>query len=78
MKMGDQVYIGELELAGEIIRQEGDVATVQVYEETSGLKPGDNVTSTGHPLSVELGPGLIRGIYDGIQRPLDHSKHTLF
>jgi len=71
MKMGDQVYIGELELAGEIIRQEGDVATVQVYEETSGLKPGDNVTSTGHPLSVELGPGLIRGIYDGIQRPLD-------
>ncbi len=71
MKMGDQVYIGELELAGEIIRQENDVATVQVYEDTTGIKPGDKVVDAGHPLCVDLGPGLLKGIYDGIQRPLD-------
>ena len=71
MRMGDQVLVGELELTGEIIRQDGDIATIQVYEDTTGLKPGAKVVSTGAPISVELGPGLLRSIYDGIQRPLD-------
>ncbi|RLD08192.1 MAG: V-type ATP synthase subunit A, partial [Chlamydiae bacterium] len=63
--------IGKLELTGEIIRQDGDVSTIQVYEDTTGVKPGEIVVGTNEPLSVELGPGLLRGIYDGIQRPLD-------
>ena len=58
-------------LIGEIIEMHGDEASIQVYEETSGLGPGEPVESTGVPLSVELGPGLIDSIYDGIQRPLD-------
>jgi len=62
--------VGDEELIGEIIRLEGDVATVQVYEETAGLKPGEPVIPTGEPLIVELGPGLIGQIFDGIQRPL--------
>ena len=62
--------VGDEELIGEIIRLEGDVATVQVYEETAGLKPGEPVVPTGEPLVVELGPGLIGQIFDGIQRPL--------
>ncbi|MCX7847377.1 MAG: V-type ATP synthase subunit A [bacterium] len=70
MRMGDQVLVGEEGLTGEIIRQEGDVATIQVYEDTTGLRPGAPVVSTGEPLSVELGPGLLTSIYDGIQRPL--------
>ncbi|PIT84214.1 V-type ATP synthase subunit A [Candidatus Micrarchaeota archaeon CG10_big_fil_rev_8_21_14_0_10_45_29] len=69
--MYDVVKVGESRLRGEIIRLIGDVATIQVYEDTSGLMPGENVESTGEALSVELGPGLLRSIYDGIQRPLE-------
>lgn len=68
--MFDVVSVGNKHLIGEVIEMHGDDASVQVYEETSGLKPGEGVTTTGEPLSVELGPGLIGGIYDGIQRPL--------
>ena len=70
-KMYDVVKVGDEKLTGEIIKLDGDAATIQVYEDTSGLKPGEEVTSTGEPLSVELGPGLLQGLYDGIQRPLD-------
>ena len=66
----DVVEVGDEHLVGEVIRLEGDVLTIQVYEETSGLRPGAPVFSTGYPLSVELGPGLLRSIFDGIQRPL--------
>ena len=69
--MFDVVRVSEQRLIGEIIEMHGDRASVQVYEETSGLGPGEKVESTGAPLSVELGPGLIGAIYDGIQRPLD-------
>jgi V/A-type H+-transporting ATPase subunit A len=69
--MYDVVLVGEEKLTGEIIKIVGDVATIQVYEDTSGLKPGEPVESTGQPLSVELGPGLLTSIYDGIQRPLE-------
>ncbi|MCL4451226.1 MAG: V-type ATP synthase subunit A [Candidatus Thermoplasmatota archaeon] len=70
-KMFDVVRVGEMGLVGEIIRIVGNVATIQVYEDTSGIKPGENIENTGLPLSVELGPGLLTSIYDGIQRPLD-------
>ena len=70
-KMFDVVRIGQLGLIGEIIEMRGDKASVQVYEETEGLGPGDEVQSTGEPLSVELAPGLIGSIFDGIQRPLN-------
>jgi len=69
-QMYELVRVGESGLIGEIIRVVGDTATIQVYEETSGIKPGETVEGTGKPLSVELGPGLIGQIYDGIQRPL--------
>ena len=69
--MFDVVRVSSQRLIGEIIEVHGDRASVQVYEETSGLGPGEPVVSTGMPLSVELGPGLIKSIYDGIQRPLD-------
>lgn len=69
-KMYDVVHVSEKKLIGEVIELRGDRASIQVYEETSGLGPGENVYSTGAPLSVELAPGLIEGIYDGIQRPL--------
>ncbi len=69
--MFDVVRVSEQRLIGEIIEMHGDRASIQVYEETSGLGPGEPVESTGMPLSVELGPGLIGSIYDGIQRPLD-------
>ena len=69
--MFDVVHVGKDKLIGEIIEMHGDRASVQVYEETAGLGRGDVVTSTGAPLSVELGPGLIGNIYDGIQRPLE-------
>eukprot|EP01137_Pigoraptor_chileana_P015416 Opistho-2@71310 len=68
--MYELVRVGHFELVGEIIRLEGDTATIQVYEETSGVTVGDPVLRTGKPLSVELGPGLMASIYDGIQRPL--------
>ncbi len=69
--MFDVVRVSDKELIGEIIEMHGDAASIQVYEETAGLGPGEPVISTGAPLSVELGPGLIGSIYDGIQRPLD-------
>lgn len=69
--MFDVVRVSEQRLIGEIIEMHGDEASIQVYEETSGLAPGAPVESTGLPMSVELGPGLIGSIYDGIQRPLD-------
>ena len=69
--MSDVVRVSDQKLIGEIIEMHGDQASIQVYEETSGLGPGEPVVSTGAPLSVELGPGLIGSIYDGIQRPLN-------
>ncbi len=69
--MYDVVRVGEIGLVGEIIRIEGNLSTVQVYEDTSGIRPGERVINTHRPLSVELGPGLLSSIYDGIQRPLD-------
>lgn len=69
--MFDVVRVSDKHLIGEIIEMHGDRASIQVYEETSGLGPGEEVVSTGMPLSVELGPGLISTIYDGIQRPLE-------
>ncbi|MCD8299830.1 MAG: V-type ATP synthase subunit A [Clostridiales bacterium] len=69
--MSDVVRVSDQRLIGEVIEIHGDEASIQVYEETSGLKPGGPVESTGVPMSVELGPGLISSIYDGIQRPLD-------
>ena len=69
--MADVVRVGPQHLIGEILNMTGDRASIQVYEETSGLGPGAEVETTGAPLSVELGPGLIENIYDGIQRPLE-------
>lgn len=70
IQMFDVVKVGRDQLIGEVIELRGDKASIQVYEETAGLGPGDPVYSTGQPLSVDLGPGLIGSIYDGIQRPL--------
>ncbi|MCD6219908.1 V-type ATP synthase subunit A [Candidatus Calescamantes bacterium] len=70
-KMYDVVKVGKKNLIGEIIELKGDTASIQVYEETAGIGPGEPVLSTGEPLSVELGPGLLSSIFDGIQRPLD-------
>ncbi len=69
--MFDVVSIGEMGLMGEIIRLEGNTAQIQVYEDTTGLKPGEKVINTERPLSMQLGPGLLTSIYDGIQRPLN-------
>ena len=71
IEMYDVVKVSDKKLIGEVIELRGDKASIQVYEETSGLKVGDEVVSTGAPLSVELGPGLIESIFDGIQRPLN-------
>jgi V/A-type H+/Na+-transporting ATPase subunit A len=76
-KMFDVVRVGELGLVGEVIRLVGETATVQVYEDTTGVRPGDPVENTGQALSVELGPGLLKSIYDGVQRPLDVLKKNL-
>ncbi|HXK78328.1 MAG TPA: V-type ATP synthase subunit A [Oscillospiraceae bacterium] len=72
--MFDVVQVGANKLIGEILEMRGDRASIQVYEETAGIGPGDEVVSTGAPLSVELGPGLLQRIYDGIQRPLERIK----
>ncbi|MCI8646260.1 MAG: V-type ATP synthase subunit A [Firmicutes bacterium] len=72
--MFDVVRVGKLGLIGEIIEMRGDKASIQVYEETAGLKTGDKVISTGEPLSAELGPGILEMIFDGIQRPLEVIK----
>ncbi len=74
-QMYDVVRIGELGLLGEIIRLEGNKATIQVYEDTTGLRPGEKIVNTRRPLSIQLGPGLLKSIYDGIQRPLDILRH---
>ncbi len=70
-KMYDVVKVGHEELIGEVVEIKGECASIQVYEETGGMGPGDPVITTGVPLSVELGPGLLESIYDGIQRPLE-------
>ena len=69
-RMYDVVHVGEEQLMGEVIKIVGDYSTIQVYEDTSGVRPGEPVTNTGNPLVVELGPGLLQSVYDGIQRPL--------
>ena len=70
LSMMEMVYVGDNRLVGEVIRMNSEAATIQVYEETSGLAPGQEVYATGGPLCVTLGPGILRNIYDGIQRPL--------
>ncbi|MEF8800658.1 MAG: ATP synthase subunit A [Halolamina sp.] len=70
-RMNDVVYVGDEGLMGEVIEIEGNITTVQVYEETSGVGPGEPVVNTGEPLTVDLGPGMLDSIYDGVQRPLD-------
>ncbi|WP_372479656.1 ATP synthase subunit A [Halomicrobium sp. HM KBTZ05] len=70
-RMNDVVYVGSEGLMGEVIEIEGDITTIQVYEETSDVSPGEPVEGTGSPLSVDLGPGMLDAIYDGVQRPLD-------
>ena len=72
--MFDVVRVGENRLIGEIIEMHGDRASIQVYEETAGLGRGDRVVTTGAPLSVELGPGLVTNIFDGIERPLERMR----
>jgi V/A-type H+-transporting ATPase subunit A len=70
-RMNDVVYVGDEGLMGEVIEIEGDLTTIQVYEETSDVAPGEPVENTGDPLTVDLGPGMLDTIYDGVQRPLD-------
>ena len=70
-RMNDVVYVGDEGLMGEVIEIEGRITTIQVYEETSDVSPGEPVENTGEPLSVDLGPGMLDTIYDGVQRPLD-------
>ena len=69
-KMSEMVYVGQENLVGEVISLKKDATTVQVFEETSGLKPGETVTASGDAISVTLGPGILDNIFDGIQRPL--------
>ncbi len=69
-KMSELVYVGKEKLVGEVISLNDDITTIQVFEETSGIKPGEAVAGTGHPLSVTLAPGILSNIFDGIQRPL--------
>ncbi|WP_248515427.1 ATP synthase subunit A [Salinarchaeum laminariae] len=76
-RMNDVVYVGTEGLMGEVIEIEGDITTIQVYEETSGVAPGEPVENTGAPLSVDLGPGLLDTIYDGVQRPLDELEELM-
>ncbi|MFP9191626.1 ATP synthase subunit A [Natronosalvus vescus] len=76
-RMNDVVYVGDEGLMGEVIEIEGNLTTIQVYEETSGVGPGEPVENTGEPLSVDLGPGLLDTIYDGVQRPLDELESKM-
>ena len=69
-RMYDVVFVGQLKLMGEVIKLVGDKTIIQVYEDTSGIRPGEEVTDSGAPLQVELGPGLLSSVYDGVQRPL--------
>ena len=73
-RMYDVVFIGDLKLMGEVIQLTGEKSIVQVYEDTSGIKPGEPVIATGAPLMVELGPGLLTSIYDGIQTAASNSS----
>ncbi|MDD3643668.1 MAG: V-type ATP synthase subunit A, partial [Candidatus Krumholzibacteria bacterium] len=75
-RMLDLVEVGEHHLVGEIVKLDGERAVIQVYEDTTGLAPGTDIYSAGVPLSVELGPGLIGTIYDGIQRPLEKIRDS--
>ncbi|MCK4941164.1 V-type ATP synthase subunit A, partial [candidate division WOR-3 bacterium] len=75
-KMYDVVRVSEERLVGEIVGLAGDLASIQVYEDTSGIGPGEPMYITDEPLIVELGPGLIESIFDGIQRPLDIIKEN--
>ena len=74
--MLELVEVGDERLVGEVIGLDGDMITVQVYEETSGMQPGAPIYGTGLPLSVELGPGLIQSIFDGVQRPLPADRRS--
>jgi V/A-type H+/Na+-transporting ATPase subunit A len=74
LTLSEQVLVGDDKLTAEVIALDPDTATVQVYEDTTGLKAGDHLFRTGYPLSVSLGPGLLGNVYDGIQRPLDVLK----
>ena len=76
-RMNDVVYVGDEGLMGEVIEIEGNVTTVQVYEETSDVAPGEPVANTGEPLTVDLGPGMMDSIYDGVQRPLDDLEEQM-
>jgi V/A-type H+-transporting ATPase subunit A len=76
-RMNDVVYVGNEGLMGEVIEIEGNLTTIQVYEETSDVAPGEPVESTGEPLTVDLGPGMLDSIYDGVQRPLDVLEHQM-
>ena len=78
LEMMEMVYVGKARLVGEVIRMNDKETTIQVYEETGGLKAGEPVESTGGPLSVTLGPGILRNIYDGIQRPLPEISESHF
>ena len=69
--MSEMVYVGKEKLVGEVISLDKDITTVQVYEETSGLKPGEIVEASGSPVSVTLAPGILNNIFDGIERPLE-------
>lgn len=71
LRMMEMVYVGNARLVGEVIGLDAEQTTIQVYEETTGLTPGEPVISTGGPMSVTLGPGIIRSIFDGIERPLN-------
>ncbi len=75
-RMYDVVLVGELKLMGEVIKLVGKKTVIQVYEDTSGIRPGEEVTDTGAPLQVELGPGLLSSVYDGVQRPLPVLRET--
>ncbi|MFC6716896.1 ATP synthase subunit A [Natrialbaceae archaeon GCM10025810] len=76
-RMNDVVYVGDEGLMGEVIEIEGNLTTIQVYEETSGVSPGEPVENTGEPLAVDLGPGMLDSIYDGVQRPLDELEEKM-
>ena len=76
-RMYDVVKVGKEGLMGEVIQISGEKTVIQVYEDTSGIKPGEPVENTGMPLSVELGPGMLTSIYDGIQRPLPVLKNEM-
>lgn len=76
-KVNEMVTVGERQLIGEVVSLQEDIATVQVYEETEGLSAGEHITSTGAPLSLSLGPGMLSNMFDGIQRPLKKYKKFL-